>query len=127
MQLGSSKPCKKCGEIKDLSLFAKNKQSRQGRENQCQACRTLSISNRRRGNKLKAIEYKGGACSACGGSFHPCVYDFHHINIKEKEKDPGTLMSSKWETIKKELDKCVLLCANCHRLAHASPRGGCEI
>lgn len=114
-----NRECRSCGETKHIELFAKNKQCRYGREYQCQACRTASINKRRRDNKIKAIDYKGGLCARCGGKFHAAVYDFHHVNLEEKEADPGSLMHRTWERIKEELDKCILLCANCHRLTHA--------
>ena len=68
--------------------------------------------------KRKAIEYCGGKCMHCGGVFSPAVYDFHHINPKEKEVAISKIMSHSWESIKNELDKCILLCANCHRIEH---------
>lgn len=68
--------------------------------------------------KIKAIEYKGGKCSVCGGVFPPCVYDFHHMDPKEKEYNPSVSFERKWETAKKELDKCILVCSNCHRIIH---------
>jgi superfamily II helicase len=113
-----NRECKVCKETKELHLFAKNKQSKYGREHQCQSCRTESINKRRRENKLKAIEYKGGKCNRCGQIFHQAVYDFHHMDISDKEADPGSLMHRTWDRLKEELDKCVLLCSNCHRLTH---------
>ena len=74
---------------------------------------------RRVKNKLKAIDYLGGKCSHCGiVSEHRGIYDFHHLDTKEKEADPGSLMHYSWARIQKELDKCILLCANCHRIEH---------
>ena len=74
---------------------------------------------RRVKNKLKAIEYLGGVCFHCGlKSAYRGVYDFHHKNPEDKEKDPGSLMHYSWNRIKEELDKCILLCANCHRIQH---------
>lgn len=70
-------------------------------------------------NKAKAVEYLGGKCVHCGlVSDKLCVYDFHHINPKEKEADPGSLLHYSWKRIQEELDKCILLCANCHRIEH---------
>jgi predicted HNH restriction endonuclease len=74
---------------------------------------------RRVKNKLKAIEYLGGKCAHCGiVSKHRSIYDFHHLDKTEKEADPGSLMHYSWTRIQKELDKCILLCANCHRIEH---------
>lgn len=74
--------------------------------------------NRRLARKIRAIEYKGGVCSACGNSFHPAAMDFHHLDPTTKDKDPGLMMSTSDEVLFKELDKCILLCANCHRIFH---------
>lgn len=69
-------------------------------------------------HKLKAIEYLGGKCHNCKGQFEPCVYDFHHRNPAEKEFEPSVLLNYTWDRIQEELDKCNLLCSNCHRLEH---------
>lgn len=70
-------------------------------------------------NKIKAVEYLGGRCLNCGlQTSHLAVYDFHHKDMSEKDSDPGSLLHYSWDRIKKEIDKCVLLCANCHRIEH---------
>ena len=69
-----------------------------------------------RQNKLRAIEYLGGHCTDCGNKFPPYVYDFHHLDPTIKEYSVTRLMGRKWEGIVPELDKCILLCANCHRI-----------
>lgn len=68
--------------------------------------------------KLKAIEYKGGKCEICG--YDKCVrsLDFHHINPKEKEFGIGSGVCKSWKKIKIELDKCMLVCKNCHGEIH---------
>lgn len=79
----------------------------------------IRTQERRVANKLKAIEYLGGKCVHCGiVSEHRSIYDFHHLNREEKEADPGSLLHYSWSRIQKELDKCILLCANCHRIEH---------
>jgi hypothetical protein len=79
----------------------------------------LSLRERRKRNKLRAIEYLGGRCSACEGVFPEYVYDIHHTNPEEKDWAPAALMHyDNWEIVKPELDKCKLLCANCHRIEH---------
>lgn len=73
----------------------------------------------RRNNKKLCIEYLGSECSECGGVFHPDVYDFHHKDTNEKDICVGKLLTRKFENIKVELDKCILVCSNCHRIIHA--------
>lgn len=76
------------------------------------------VKNRRQENKLKAIKYKGGKCENCG--YDKCVWalDFHHINKKDKDFSIAQYSTLSWEKIKLELDKCMILCANCHREKH---------
>ena len=61
-------------------------------------------------------------CSHCGFSIFSAL-DFHHVDPKEKENCISRLMAQKptLERIK-ELDKCVTLCANCHRIEHEKIR-----
>lgn len=70
-------------------------------------------------NKQLSVEYMGGHCKKCGLTFHMDVYEFHHADRDEKDSTVASLMGRKFEGIKEELDKCVLLCANCHRIEHA--------
>lgn len=67
------------------------------------------------------IEY-GGKCSYCG--YDKCLdaLQFHHLDPTEKEFHLGQGRGKKLETIKAELDKCVLLCSNCHIEEHAKLR-----
>ena len=67
------------------------------------------------------IEYKSElSCEKCGEKKVACL-DFHHINGKNKDFNLGQVKSWGWgkEKIRKELSKCVVLCANCHRKIHA--------
>ncbi len=72
----------------------------------------------KRKRKLEAIQYLGGKCISCKQEFHPAVYEFHHRNPETKDRDPSKLLQYSWKRITEELDKCDLLCANCHRLTH---------
>jgi hypothetical protein len=73
---------------------------------------------RNRERKFMGIEYLGGKCQRCGGEFHPAVFEFHHKNPAKKEYSPSHALQQSWENFKMELDKCELLCANCHRMTH---------
>lgn len=75
-----------------------------------------AVAKRRRKIKTMAIEYKGGKCQMCGYSKYQGALDLHHIH--QKTKSFGIAYKGytrSWESVKKELDKCVLVCANCHR------------
>lgn len=71
----------------------------------------------RQRKKIQAIDYKGGTCIKCG--YNKCVraLSFHHLDPLKKDFNISR-MSHKWETVKKELDKCILLCLNCHAEEH---------
>ena len=69
--------------------------------------------------KLKAIEYKGGGCTSCGFNSHPAALQFHHLDPESKDVNWTRLRLRSWDKIIHELDKCILLCANCHAIEHA--------
>ena len=70
--------------------------------------------------KLEFINLKGGCCSKCSYSDNISALEFHHIdsNFKEFSLDSRKISNTKKETLLQELDKCILLCANCHRDLH---------
>lgn len=79
-----------------------------------------AVQKRRKEIRLRAIEYKGGHCDICG--YNRCIeaLEFHHLNPEKKDfgiSEKGYTRS--WKAIKKELDLCQILCANCHREVHA--------
>ena len=77
-----------------------------------------SVINWRRRMKRRLIKYKGGKCTKCGYNKDvPGAYDFHHRNPKEKDfRISGSCRS--WDTLEKEVDKCDLVCRNCHAEIH---------
>ena len=83
------------------------------------------VSARREANRKYINEIKGNPCVRCGGIFTPSAMDFHHIDPNTKankdNKSNGAINPS-WtiEKIKAEVEKCILVCANCHRIIHAS-------
>ena len=86
----------------------------------CKKCNVEAVDKRRKKVKQMAIEYKGGCCQECG--YDKCVdaLEFHHLDPTQKDFGIGTKgYTRSWEKVKIELDKCVMLCANCHREVHA--------
>jgi len=69
-------------------------------------------------NKEKVLEYKKTlACERCGLTDYR-VLDFHHKEAKDKSVSELLTQGYAWRRIQEEIDKCIPLCANCHRLAH---------
>jgi hypothetical protein len=67
------------------------------------------------------VEYKGGCCERCGYNKSNSVLQFHHLNPQEKDFNIGN-KSYSFERIKKEVDKCIMVCANCHIEIHEEER-----
>ncbi len=80
----------------------------------------MAVARRRKKLREQTVEYKGGKCMFCGYDRYLGALDFHHLNSEDKEfgisKDGIT---RSWKRVKKELDKCILVCSNCHREVHA--------
>lgn len=108
------KLCPKCNTSKPKSEFYHSKKS----SSYCKSCIVESNLQRQRRTKLLAVEYKGGKCSICGYSKCIAALDFHHINPTEKDKDFFNMRGGLSTLLKTKLDKCVLLCSNCHREIH---------
>jgi 5-methylcytosine-specific restriction endonuclease McrA len=114
---------KKCSKHGDTS-FALNADGRA----RCRKCSVDAVDKRRRVVKLKSIEYKGGKCQSCGYLKCADALEFHHTTPGEKDFSiSGTGVTRSWDKIKTELDKCILLCANCHREAHVNIRSKAEV
>lgn len=83
-------------------------------------CNTCVSKIRRVLGKMRAIMYKGGKCEKCGFKatrFNMAAFEFHHDN--EKNFTIGNGLNRKWEETQKEIDKCQLVCSNCHRVEHS--------
>lgn len=81
-------------------------------------CGTCSVNFRRFRLKQKCVDYKGGKCEHCGYNKSNRALTFHHIDPLKKDFGIGGSHCRKWNEIRKELDKCKLLCANCHAEEH---------
>lgn len=69
--------------------------------------------------KEKLIQYKGGKCEICG--YNKCIaaLDFHHLDPSQKDFNiSNSNIYKNFNKLKEEVDKCILICANCHREIH---------
>jgi transposase len=78
----------------------------------------LNVKNFRERIKIKAVEYKGGKCIVC--YYNRCIraFDFHHLDPSKKDFNISNNCNMSWDRVKIELDKCILVCSNCHREIH---------
>jgi hypothetical protein len=70
---------------------------------------------------FEIFKYKGSKCCHCGISdlHHPEIYEFHHRDPSLKISTvSGMISSASDETLYAEVDKCILVCANCHNIEH---------
>jgi len=79
-----------------------------------------AVYARRRKIRAMAIEYKGGKCENCGYDRCREALEFHHEDPIRKDFNISSKgYTRSWIRVKAELDKCIILCANCHREFHA--------
>jgi len=74
----------------------------------------------RRNKLLELFELRGGKCEHCDlrDLKHIEIYDYHHTDPSQKEFNVGGYVLKPMEQVLKEAKKCLLLCANCHRIEH---------
>lgn len=111
------KRCPKCGQVKPLIEFYKGSGKKSG--SWCRACMAAQIVEKLRECKKQAVTYKGGRCQICGFNDYFGALEFHHLNPEEKDSGISRMTRrAMTEKMIKELDKCILLCSNCHRMVH---------
>lgn len=85
--------------------------------------RSSSITSIRRAVKRKLVKLKGGCCEICGYDKCIAALEFHHSDPSEKELELSASLNFSEKDIKNlisEVDKCILVCSNCHREIHSS-------
>ena len=110
--------CKDCGLELSLDRFEKTRR-------QCRKCRSIYnikyTKTKARKRKAELIKYKGGKCEICNYDKCNAALEFHHK--EDKKFNVGKIIARLSEAnyrkmMFKEIDKCLLLCANCHREIH---------
>ena len=133
-----SKYCNKCEKEKDVKEFGVNSSKADGLQSNCKACRTVMSSNWYKNNVQEQVarasktkkdiaemlyDYKitNPYCQGpCGKSYPPAVLQFDHIDPSTKKFNLGDAARTQGRLkVLEEMEKCVLLCANCHALRTA--------
>jgi hypothetical protein len=132
------KICGRCKQEKPLEDFAWKNKAKGTKQYQCRVCqyeyRTehysrnkekiySQIKTRQQELKDKLWEYKSKhPCLDCGET-DPVVLEFDHLRDKEANVSTLVLRGAGWDTILAEIEKCEIVCANCHR-RRTHKRGG---
>ena len=103
--------CEDCGEVDPNNFYT-------GQKQKCKKCHNQRTAKDGRNKRIKAIKLLGGCCQYCGYDKCSSALEFHHIDPTTKDVNFGNMRRWSFSKIKKELDNCILLCANCHREEH---------
>jgi len=130
------KTCSSCLMEKDEDAFSVNKNKSDGLNYICKDCHNRYVRQHYLDNRAKYIDKAkrrkkeavkflveckiGKTCPYCGED-DPACFDFHHCdpNSKKFEICDGARRGLSIKTLKVEIEKCVMLCSNCHRKHHA--------
>ena len=120
----SVKKCPKCHLVQPISSFYVRKNpkdpSKRIAGSWCKVCLNQATLARQRKVKQDCIDYKGGKCSNCDFNAYNGALEFHHLDPTKKDFGLSRFNNKNLNAAgKRELDKCSILCANCHRMAHA--------
>ncbi|QGH78288.1 HNH endonuclease [Streptomyces phage Tribute] len=132
------KRCTKCGKDKPLDEFYKKSSAKDGKMPNCISCQKEYKQTHYKNNSAKVYDkvkerrhelrdklwaYKQGKkCVDCSET-NPIVFEFDHLSDKEHNVSKMVLDGRSWEAILREIQKCEIVCANCHRIRTHS-RGG---
>lgn len=134
-----TKICKKCNKDKPVKLFGFRNKTAEILADKCKKCNSEYQKEHYKNNsdtykekqKIRESEIRLWfntersklKCMRCGEA-HPSCLQFHHRNPSEKEMDISLALSNGWsiDHIKREIEKCDVLCANCHFKLHWQER-----
>jgi hypothetical protein len=138
-----SKVCSHCRHRKPLAEFNKKAAAKDGKQPTCRECNrarsrqyyrenhakhigAIQAQKRERRKLLKALVEAikvANGCALCPENDPVCL-EFHHVDPSEKDFNIGTHKRVDWKLAKllKEIKKCAVVCANCHKKVHAGKR-----
>lgn len=129
------KECIECKQTKSLDEFPWRNKSKGVKHSRCKICSTAynreyykNVDKQKQINRVtknnkkikdKYFEWKSQQkCSMCPEDSSECL-DFHHLDPNEKDFDPSRAKDYGWKRFLTEIEKCIILCSNCHRKVHS--------
>lgn len=111
--------CSDCELLLPIDNFIPRKDRPGKYHPQCKECMNTSSSRRYINVKSRFVKYMGGCCSRCNKEYPLSSYSFHHTEPEHKDFTISKTMTSvSFNKMLKELDKCILVCQNCHVEIH---------
>jgi hypothetical protein len=102
--------CKECQKSYFKEYYKKNKQKQIARVNKTRLSKK---------NKIAKIKIESG-CVRCGYNKHPAALHFHHVDTSTKTMNISCNLHHDIKDLLKEIEKCEVLCANCHAEEHSN-------
>ena len=119
------KKCTKCLTDKPESdYYNKGKKSDGKLQAECKVCFNKRMMVRYEERAAAIVGLKGGECFLCGYDKCVAALEFHHTDPSQKDFEISKRWSMTDERIKAEIDKCVLICSNCHAEVHYNESRG---
>ena len=115
-----TKICTKCHRELPIDQYHWRSKAKGTRRSECKECHTNYMKAQYQVKKDIVQEMKSNSkCAKCGET-RGYVLDYHHINPEEKDTSVARMTSNKYrlDAVFAEIEKCVCLCANCHREFH---------
>lgn len=116
------KTCPKCQIVKNFSEFYMRPDRNGNIQSYCKQCNKHNALDRQRVFKKKCVDYKGGKCCICGYDKYIGSLQFHHLDPSKKDfsiSEQRRTSVDRFNIVIDELDKCILVCSNCHCEIHA--------
>ena len=115
-----TKICTKCGKELPVDQFNWRDKNKGTRRSECKICHSSYMKNKyqEKKNIINQLKQKQ-SCAKCGDNrFY--VLDYHHLDPNVKDMNISRMLSnrSNIKDVEQEIDKCIVLCANCHREFH---------
>ena len=115
------KKCSICEIEKDINEFYTNGKTIKGTIKYKPYCKSCELNKRLVDHwcRIKEIlQIDKIRCELCGYSTNLAAIEFHHLDEDSKEYTISRMKNFSKDKLEKELEKCAILCANCHREYH---------
>ena len=115
-----TKICSKCNKELPLTDFNWRDKSKGIYRSECKFCHSQYMKDKYQEKKQTVSDLKSQSkCAKCGDT-RGYVLDYHHLDPNAKENTIARMTSNYYslDRVMNEIQKCICLCANCHREFH---------